>query len=94
MSARRSNLARRTARDEQVARRDPQTPLVLLGEDSGYAPRHSPARALQARLADGVSFDDADANDRWSPRATLLFVASVCGAFWVVMGGTLMVVLR
>ena len=70
--------------------------MVLLGDDSGYPPRPSPARALQARLADATSVPMADVqvDDRWSRRATLLFVASVCGAFWAAMGGTLMVVLR
>jgi len=91
MATRRSNLA---PRDEQPAPRESQTPLVLLGDDSGYPPRFSPARALQARLADATSVPDVQESDRWSPRTTLLFVVSVCGAFWVAMGGTLMVVLR
>ena len=96
MATRRSNLAPRTPRDERPAPPETQTPLVLLGDDSGYPPRPSPARALQARLADatGAPATDVQEGDRWSRRATLLFVVSVCGAFWVAMGGTLMVVLR
>lgn len=96
MAIRQSNLAARTPRDEEPESRETQTSLVLLGEDSDYPPHASPARALQARLADATAVPATDGleDDRWSPRATLLFVVSVCGAFWAAMGGTLMVVLR
>jgi hypothetical protein len=96
MATRRTNLAARALRDEQPAQQVTQTPLVLLGDGSNYPPRPSPARALQARLADatGIPMTDVQESERWSPRATLLFVVSVCGAFWVAMGGALVVVLR
>jgi hypothetical protein len=64
---------------------------VVLADEADHAPRFSPARALQARLSDATS---APENDRWSPRATLLFVVGVCTAFWAAMGGTLFAVLR
>jgi hypothetical protein len=91
MAASRSNLAPRTPDDERPAPREAQSPLILLADDADFAPRFSPARALQARLADATV---AQSSDRWSPRATLLFVVAVCTAFWVAMGGTLMIVLR
>jgi hypothetical protein len=91
MAASRSNLAPHTPDDERPAPREAPSPLILLAEDADFAPRFSPARALQARLADAT---DAQSSDRWSPRATLLFVVAVCTAFWAAMGGTLMVVLR
>jgi hypothetical protein len=63
----------------------------VLADNAAFAPRFSPARALQARLSEAAG---AAEPDRWSPRATMLFVLGVCGAFWAAMGGTLMVVLR
>jgi hypothetical protein len=89
MATRRSNLAPHASGDERPAPRQTQAPRVELAD--GHAPRFSPARALQARLSDAAN---APASDRWSPRATTLFVLGVCGAFWAAMGGTLMVVLR
>lgn len=96
MAIRQSNLAPRTPREERPEPRETQAPLVLLGEDSDHPPQFSPARALQARLADATAVPAAAGreNERWSPRATLLFVVSVCGAFWAAMGGTLIAVLR
>jgi hypothetical protein len=93
MAARRLNLA---PREKQPAAPETQARPVLLSEDSNYLPRFSPARALQVRLSDaaGVPMTDVAESDRWSPRATLLFVVAVCGAFWVAMGGALVVVLR
>ena len=93
MAARRLNLA---PREKQPAAPETQARPILLSEDSDYLPRFSPARALQARLADAaaVPMPDLPESDRWSARAALLFVVSVCGAFWVVMGGALVVVLR
>jgi hypothetical protein len=91
MATRRSNLASRTLGDERPAPRETQAPRPVLAENADYAPRFSPARALQARLSEATH---APESDRWSPRATTLFVLGVCGAFWAAMGGTLIVVLR
>ena len=88
---RRSNLASRALGDEQPASRETPTPRAVSAESADFAPRFSPARALQARLAEAASPAEPE---RWSPRATMLFVLGVCGAFWAAMGGTLMVVLR
>ena len=91
MATRRSNLAPRVVADDLPLRREPDAPRVVLADGAEHAPRFSPARALQARLSEATSPAEAD---RWSPRATMLFVLGVCGAFWAAMGGTLMVVLR
>jgi hypothetical protein len=91
MAARRSNLASRIPADERPVPREAPSPRVVPAENADYAPRFSPARALQARLSEATNPTEAD---RWSPRATMLFVLGVCGAFWAAMGGTLMVVLR
>lgn len=89
MAATRPNLAPRLPTEAPA--REPHTPAVTLADDAAHAPRFSPARALQARLTAETS---AIASDRWSPRATLLFVVTVCGAFWAAMGSALIVVLR
>ena len=91
MATRRSNLAPRAQDNESLAPREKPAPRVMLADDADHAPRFSPARALQARLSDATS---APQNDRWSPRATLLFTVGVCTAFWAAMGGALIVVLR
>jgi hypothetical protein len=91
MATRRSNLASRISGDEQPAQRETLAPRVVAAEHADNTPRFSPARALQARLSLATN---APEPQRWSPRATMLFVVGVCGAFWAAMGGTLMVVLR
>jgi hypothetical protein len=91
MASRRSNLAARTQNDERPAPPNKRASRVVLADEADHAPRFSPARALQARLTDATSAPDPD---RWSPRATLLFVVGVCGAFWAAMGGAVMVVLH
>ncbi len=92
MAARRSNLAPR--RESEAAPPKQRAPMVSLADESEHAPRLSPARALQARLTVATAAADAVASDRWSARATLLFVVAVCGSFWAAMGSALLVALR
>lgn len=40
----------------------------------------SPARRLQRGLEGSLQVDQAA--ERWSPRATLLFILATCGGFW------------
>ena len=91
MPTSRSNLAAHALDDQKPAPRATATPRVTLADSGGHTPQFSPARALQARLSAATAATD---DDRWSPRATTLFVVGVCTAFWAAVGGTLMAVLR
>jgi len=56
-----------------------QTPLAL-GDETVRRAAASPARVLQAEISARWAEDTID--PRWSRRATLLFIAGTCTAFW------------
>lgn len=52
----------------------------------------SPAKALQEALSAALS--EPQPAGKWSPRATLLFIVTVCGGFWLAVGWTVWLQLR
>lgn len=66
-----------TQNDQDDAGTDRSAPLNIRdGLDS-------PARRLQNYLGDEFHADSEVSASRWSPRATVLFVAATCGGFWL-----------
>jgi hypothetical protein len=59
------------------------------GNPSTYAP--SPVHKLQQELSDALA---PDPGERWSPRAGMGFVITVCGSFWLTFATGLGAVLR
>lgn len=75
-----TKISGRPRAPEAAASDDPR-PSIGLAEDTPYIA--SPARSLQARLAEQIT---DDAPKRWSRRQSFLFVLTVCGGFWTVVG--------